>query len=252
VSGVGVEFKSVCFAYPVGGPKIFSDFCLDVPPSQVLGIFGPNGCGKSTILAMIGQILKPDAGRIHIDVPTGETLRIGFVFQNYNISLFPWRNCLDNIIFSIERHHTYEKATRIVQDALTEYDVLLPLSRYPNAMSGGQKQLTAIMRAVVLLPNLLVMDEPFGSLDFLARARIIEAIESACHKLRTTAIVVSHELDELLLLSDRILVFSNAPIRILGDFNVTASRPRSGLTRACVDIELKRKILKSIPAVRVM
>jgi NitT/TauT family transport system ATP-binding protein len=205
---------------------IFSNFNLKIPAGQLLSVFGPNGCGKSTLIAMIAGFLTPDSG-IVVTGPGEKNL--GVVFQNYDRSLLPWRNCVDNVALPLEAAGllTRQECTRRARAMIEELEFQLPLERYPYQMSGGQKQLTCIARAMVRRPALLLLDEPFSSLDYKTRIEMQTRVQEICVRDGMTAVFVSHELDEAIYVADRLIVIGRGPANILSDLPVGLPRPRN-------------------------
>lgn len=205
-----------------------SKFDLDVFEGEFLSMFGPNGCGKTTLINMIAGITDPDEGAIEFISRRNLNSAVGIVFQNYEQSLMPWRTCLDNVALPLEaqsnmsRRERREKANSVLQ----ELGLNLPLDHYPYQMSGGQKQLTCIGRAMVNQPSLLLLDEPFASLDYQTRMEMQIKLQDIWQKTQVTTIFVSHEVDEAIYLADRLLLLTSRPARIAAAFDVPLSRPR--------------------------
>ena len=150
-----------------GATQLYDGFDIDIPRGKIVSVFGPNGCGKSTLINMMAGIQAIDAGEILFDGKTVRETRIGYVFQNYREALFPWKRAIDNIRYPLRfmKLSKAEMAARV--DALVaSFDVPIDLNRYPYEMSGGQQQLVSIMRALVVEPEVLFLDEPFSALDY--------------------------------------------------------------------------------------
>jgi NitT/TauT family transport system ATP-binding protein len=209
-----------------GSTRVLDGLNLLVHRGEVLSFFGPNGCGKSTLLNILAGIVRQDSGEVAWDSSSPE--RIGVVFQNYDTSLMPWLTCLDNVAFPLltNRRMGVQKRRSQALALLEEFDLRLPVDRYPYQMSGGQKQLTCIARALMRQPSLLLLDEPFGSLDFQTRSALHSTIQLIWRRTGITTILVSHEVDEALLLADRLVLLSSSPARILDIYDVAVERPR--------------------------
>jgi NitT/TauT family transport system ATP-binding protein len=150
------------------------------------------------------------------------------VFQNYRESLLPWRTVGDNLAFGLEMQGIDRQArSERVAAFLRTVSVELPLDRYPYQLSGGQQQLVSIARSLIMAPEILLMDEPFAALDFRARLNMHNRIQDVFASQGQTVLLVSHEVDEAILLSDRVLVLSNRPARVLADIPVPLARPRT-------------------------
>jgi NitT/TauT family transport system ATP-binding protein len=201
---------------------------MELSQGEFVSVFGPNGCGKSTLLHLIAGIVEPDAGEIQFSPDGGSPRSVGIVFQNYENSLLPWRTCLGNVALPLEaegqlsRRKRTERALSVIRDL----ELKLPLDHYPYQMSGGQKQLTCIARAMVRRPSLLLLDEPFASLDYQTRIGMQETIQDIWGRTRVTTIFISHEVDEAIYLADRFLLLTSRPARAAGWFKVPLPRPR--------------------------
>src|ERR1700728_4654505 len=146
---------------------IYDNFDLDIPRGELISVFGPNGCGKSTLINMIAGLVPADAGQILFDGRRLDQIKFGYVFQNYREALFPWMRAFDNIAYPLKlmRMPASERRTR-TEALVTHLGIKLDLSLYPYQMSGGQQQLVSILRALVVEPEILFLDEPFSALDY--------------------------------------------------------------------------------------
>ncbi|MFM2121171.1 MAG: hypothetical protein RL722_2639, partial [Pseudomonadota bacterium] len=176
--GTHVTVRGLSKAF--AGSPLYSHFDLDLPRGEIVSIFGPNGCGKSTLMNMIAGLVAPDAGEILFDGKTLRETRIGYVFQNYRDALFPWLTARDNIAYPLRRGGMAAAEVAAKVDALTAlFEIRFDLSRYPYELSGGQQQTVCIMRALATDPEVLFLDEPFSALDFemtlFIRAKLQEA-----------------------------------------------------------------------------
>src|SRR3977135_1714620 len=146
---------------------IYDNFDLDIPRGELISVFGPNGCGKSTPINMIAGLIPVDKGEILFDGMLLSEIKFGYVFQNYREALFPWMRAFDNIAYPLKMM----KVSRAERRARTErlvarLGIKLDLNLYPYQMSGGQQQLVSIMRALIVEPEILFLDEPFSALDY--------------------------------------------------------------------------------------
>src|SRR6266702_4319260 len=146
---------------------VYDRFDLDIPRGKLVSIFGPNGCGKSTLINMITGLIPIDAGEILFDGKPLRDTKFGYVFQNYREALFPWLRAIDNIDYPLKlmKLPKAERRTR-TERMVASLGVKIDLNRYPYELSGGQQQLVSIMRALVVEPQILFLDEPFSALDY--------------------------------------------------------------------------------------
>jgi NitT/TauT family transport system ATP-binding protein len=228
---------------------VLKDFSLEVLDKEFISIFGPNGCGKSTLLNLIAGIITPDAGTIEFAAKQADTpVGIGIAFQGYEKSLLPWRTCLDNVALPLEAEKGLSKRRRreMALALIEELGLRLPLNHYPYQMSGGQKQLTCIARAIIRRPSILLLDEPFGSLDYQTRIDMQERLQSIWGKTQITTILVSHEIDEAILLADRLFLLTSRPARVAHCFKIAFSRPRGLAALASSEfVDLRAQILRA-------
>jgi NitT/TauT family transport system ATP-binding protein len=206
---------------------IFNNLSLNVEPGSFVSIFGPNGCGKTTLLNMIAGLTEYNRGELSIAGKKTSTARIGFVFQKYGQSLLPWLRNIDNIGISlngIKRQECYQ----CIKDFVQYLDIgHIPLYDYPYQCSGGQQQLIVIIRELINKPDLLLMDEPFSSLDYEKKLNMMDKLLHIWRKTKTTLVFVSHDIDEAIYLSDQVILLSKTPTKIVDIFNIDCPRPRS-------------------------
>jgi ABC-type nitrate/sulfonate/bicarbonate transport system ATPase subunit len=203
------------------------NFNLNVGNGEFVTLIGPSGCGKTTALRIVTGLLAPTSGEVFVDdKPSLEPSRDkAIVFQLFN--LFPWRTALENVAYGLEIQGVPKKRRR---EIATEYLNLVGLSdrlgHYPSQLSGGQNQRVGLARALAIEPKLLLMDEPFGSLDALTREHLQEMVQKICAEKNLTVLFVTHSVDEAIYLSDRIVVMGT-PGRVVGEFAVTLAKPRT-------------------------
>jgi NitT/TauT family transport system ATP-binding protein len=214
-----------------------------------VSIVGPNGCGKSTLLLAVAGLLGLDSGTVSIRGKPPCEVSVGLVFQNYRESLLPWRTTESNIGFSLELKGVgREERAEKVSSFLQELHVELPLDRYPYQLSGGQQQTVSILRALFAAPDVLLLDEPFASLDYRARLNMHQRIQEIFHQTQQTVLLVSHEIDEAILLSDRVLVISHRPAKVLAEIGVGFPKPRPReLVLTDAFLRIKREIFARFP-----
>ncbi len=213
------------------GQVLYSNFNLDFPHGKITSIFGPNGCGKSTLINMISGLTPMDAGEVLFDGKTLAQTVIGYVFQNYRDALFPWKKAIDNIKYPLQlANKSSGEIESRTQELIESFDVRFDLNRYPYELSGGQQQLISIMRALAPNPEVLFLDEPFSALDYEMTLFMRDKLQAIFEATKTTMLLVSHDLDEAVYLSDHILMLTRRPTQIAREIEFTAPRPRSPST----------------------
>lgn len=207
--------------------KVLKNISLDVYDGEFVSFFGPNACGKTTFLNIVGGLLEADSGSIKINNTNPKRARIGFIFQNYSESLYPWLINIDNVAFPLQLHGVRKKERRTQAKNLLEYlDLNIPLKNYPYQLSAGQQQLLSIARSLVFKVDVLLMDEPFASLDYTTRFFMRDRVQEILLKTKTTTLLVSHTIEEAIYLADRLVLFSQKPMKILKEIIIPFSRPR--------------------------
>ena len=175
---------------------IYDDFDLDIPRGELISVFGPNGCGKSTLINTIAGLLPADEGQILFDGRKLAAINFGYVFQNYREALFPWMRAFDNIAYPLKLKNVPPAERRARTEKLVEHlGIKLDLALYPYQMSGGQQQLVSILRALVVEPEILFLDEPFSALDYEMTLFMREQLQRIFLETGTTTILVSHDLE---------------------------------------------------------
>ena len=203
---------------------IIKDLQLQVNDGEFVSILGPSGSGKSTLFSLIGGILSPDNGTILLEGENinGKTGAISYMPQSP--SLLPWKTVLQNVLLGQELKGTKDeaKAVQMIEKAgLAEY-----VHAYPRQLSGGMKQRVSFIRALLSPQPLICLDEPFSALDELTRLDMQKWLLSIWENHRRTVLFVTHNIEEALFLSDRIVILSNKPASILADFKIPFKRPR--------------------------
>ena len=211
-----------------GSTNIYDNFDLDIPRGELITVFGPNGCGKSTLINMIAGLIPLDAGEVLFDGMRLSEIKFGYVFQNYREALFPWLKAFDNIAYPLKLMKVPKaERTARVEKLVSRLGIRLDLGLYPYQMSGGQQQLVSILRAFVVEPEILFLDEPFSALDYEMTLFMREQLQRLFMETRTTTIVVSHDLEEAVYLADRVLLLSRHPARVADFVPFEAARPRT-------------------------
>ncbi len=213
-----IRVQNIEKVYP-GGTQALAGVSLEIYAGQFVSLLGPSGCGKSTLLSMMARLDTPTAGKIDVDGNPG------VVFQE--AALFPWRSVRDNVAFGLQMKGMGKPERRArAEEALKQVHLSRFADAFPHQLSGGMRQRTSIARALVLDPALLLMDEPFGALDAQTRSLLQEELLTLWQRTQKTVVFVTHSLDEALLLSDRIILLSARPGRVVADITVDAPRPR--------------------------
>jgi NitT/TauT family transport system ATP-binding protein len=239
-----VRNLSVTFPDANGGLHALSDVSFEVCPREFIAVLGPSGSGKSTLLRILAGLLKPTRGSIHF--ADGDSPRIGMVFQQAN--LMPWRTVIENIELPLELDGENKESARVKAQDLIELVGLQGFEHnWPRDLSGGMAQRVAIARALIHDPDILLLDEPFGSLDALTRERMWTELSRIWQMRQKTVIMVTHSISESLFLSDRVLVLTQRPGTIKLDFKVDLPRPRDDEMRYTAHFgKLARKLKEAI------
>jgi NitT/TauT family transport system ATP-binding protein len=206
-----------------GGLRALDDVTFSVNPREFICVLGPSGSGKTTLLRILAGLLAPTEGSIRY--AGGLNPRIGFVFQQAN--LMPWRTVIQNILLPLEVERLPAETARARAQELVELVGLQGFeSSFPRDLSGGMAQRVALARALIHDPDILLLDEPFGSLDALTRERMWTELSRIWQARQKTVIMVTHSIGESLFLADRVLVLTARPGRVKLDLKVDLARPR--------------------------
>jgi NitT/TauT family transport system ATP-binding protein len=222
-----LEFRDVTVRF--GGETIYKDLSFAVRPGEFLCILGPSGCGKSTSLRVMGDLLGVDEGTVTVEGEPAHQgwAKLAYVFQQPRLA--PWRTALGNVMLGMElRFDKTSKAER-AEKARALLDMVglgRDVEKYPSMLSGGERQRVAIARALSVDPHIILMDEPFSALDLNTRRRLRAEIISIWKSTGKTVIFVTHDIEEALVLADRVLLLSDKPTRVLETLEIAAPRPR--------------------------
>jgi NitT/TauT family transport system ATP-binding protein len=224
---------------------------LDVASGDVTCLVGPSGVGKTTLLGLLAGLSTPTSGAVFMgDVEvTGPVAEMAVVFQDYRGSMMPWMNVLENVAFPLQgRGVQKSERNRRALEALQVVGLTESAQKYPWQLSGGMQQRVAIARALAYESSILLMDEPFGSLDAQTRFDLEDLVLRLRQDLGITIVVVTHDIDEAVYLGDRVVVFGGRPSHIVDDVEVPLGRDRNQLTTKGQPtfIELRTRVLEEI------
>ena len=246
IEHVGMEFET-----KRGRFEALRDVNLTINQGEFVSLIGHSGCGKSTLLNMIAGLLYPTMGGVILgnrEIKGAGTDR-AVVFQNH--SLLPWLTCFDNVYLAVERVFAETESKAQLKERTHAALALVGLAhaeqKHPNEISGGMKQRVGIARAIAMQPKVLLLDEPFGALDALTRAKLQDELMGIVAAIKSTVVMVTHDVDEAVLLSDRIVMMTNGPAATIGDIvSVPLARPRDRLKLLAdpVYLDCRRQVLE--------
>jgi NitT/TauT family transport system ATP-binding protein len=214
--------------YTSSGTLAIENVTLDVRRCEFVSIVGPSGCGKTTLLKTICGLLHPSGGSVVLDgnLVTTPPPEMVLVFQDYARSLFPWLTVAGNIAFPLKKKLAGAERQRAIDSALAAVGLTKFAKHYPWQLSGGMQQRVAIARAVAFQPEILLLDEPFASVDALTRAELEDLTLRLRDELGITMLLVTHDIDEAVYLSDRVFVLSPPPSVVVREFAIPLAKPR--------------------------
>ncbi|MGL5939163.1 MAG: ABC transporter ATP-binding protein [Waterburya sp.] len=233
-SATFLEFDSVAKIYPTakgkGSYTVLEDVNLSIQEGEFVCVIGHSGCGKSTLLSMVSGLNKPSIGEIRLkNLPItrpGPDRMV--IFQNY--SLLPWKTAYENVYLAVEqvyKHKSAQEKKDITLEHLELVGLTEAINKKPAQLSGGMKQRVAIARALATRPEVLIMDEPFGALDPITREEMQEELVKIWQDHRCTVLMITHDIDEALFLSDRLVMMTNGPSANIGEvLDIPFPRPR--------------------------
>ena len=232
------------------------DVAFTTEPGEMLCIVGPSGCGKTTLLRCAAGLLAPSSGAVHLDgqVVTRPPRAMALVFQDYSRSLLPWMTVHDNVVLPLKTSRVGRvgrgERERLASDALASVGLDGHGHKYPWQMSGGMQQRAAIARALAYQPQILLLDEPFASVDAQTRADLEDLLLEVWQRTALTVLFVTHDIDEAAYLADRIVVLSASPTRVKETVTVDLPRPRDQIdTKELPEFaRLRARVFASIKA----
>jgi ABC-type nitrate/sulfonate/bicarbonate transport system ATPase subunit len=227
VSSLRVDDVSKTFTTPEGGTVVaLTGATLSIAPGEMVSLVGPSGCGKSTLLRMLAGLDTPDAGTLHVgnDRITGPSAERGLMFQDPN--LFPWLTVRKNVASGLVARGVFREKRHEVDEFLKLVGLDSFANAYPHQLSGGMAQRAALARALVNHPKVLLLDEPLGALDAFTRMKMQDEVLRIWQARGTTMLLVTHDIDEAIYMSDRIVIMTPRPGRIERIIDVKLPRPR--------------------------
>ena len=201
--------------------SVLHNISFQVYPREFVAVVGPSGCGKSTLLKMVAGLQPPDQGKIELTAQ-----KIAVVFQNF--AIFPWLTVLDNVEFGLKMSGVAKtERQKVAKEKIAEVGLSGFEDKYPIQLSGGMKQQVGLARALAIAPDLLLMDEPFSSLDALTAERLRADLLKIWDKYQMTVVLVTHLVEEAVELADRVILFSARPAAVKKEFKIDLPRPRA-------------------------
>jgi NitT/TauT family transport system ATP-binding protein len=218
------------------GPDAFQaiqDVTVSASDGEMLCIVGPSGCGKTTLLRCTAGLLAPTGGTVRVgdEVITRTPRSMALVFQDYSRSLLPWLDLHHNVTMPLEaRRVPKAERNRLAAEALESVGLAPHAHKYPWQLSGGMQQRTAIARALAYQPEILLMDEPFASVDAQTRAELEDLLLDVWERTQLTVLLVTHDIDEAVYLADRVVILSSSPTRVKESIPIDLPRPRDQIS----------------------
>lgn len=207
-----LEVSGLAFRYD--NAPLFTDVSFAVEEGEFVSILGPSGCGKSTVLNLLAGILTPERGEMRVDGQAIRGMNAHFAYMPQNDLLFPWKTILQNVCLHGKLHGQEKEARRRALELFPAFGLAGYENAYPGELSGGMRQRAAFLRTALCEADVLLLDEPFGALDVISRGDMQDWLTSMRAKLGRTCLLVTHDIDEAIYLSDRILVFGGHPAAI--------------------------------------
>jgi NitT/TauT family transport system ATP-binding protein len=252
-SEVVISDLGISFVTHKNSREIFGNINVKVAPGEFVSICGLSGVGKSTFLRLIAGLITPTQGSVVVDgqMINAPSKSMSFVSQDYSRSLFPWLTISKNVGLPF-RGKEFEKSEihERIEKALTDVGLIEFAKSYPWQLSGGMQQRVAIARALVTRPQLLLLDEPFASVDAHTRFDLEDLVLDLAHEINATVIMVTHDIDEAIYMSDRVLVLTGSPARFTSEVEINLPTPRTqSVTRSHPDfLRIRDELYKSMRA----
>ena len=213
-----LEVSGLSFSYD--NKKLFENLDFSIKEGEFVSLLGPSGCGKSTILKLLTGVIQAETGRITVDEQPVTGLSEHFAYMPQNDLLFPWKTILDNVCLYGQIHGSMEEMRREASKNFPAFGLEGYETKYPSSLSGGMRQRAAFLRTALCKADILLLDEPFGALDVITRGDMQDWLISMRARLNRTVLLVTHDMDEALYLSDRILILNQAPAHITCEIEI--------------------------------
>ena len=213
-----LEVSGLSFSYD--NKKLLENLDFSIKEGEFVSLLGPSGCGKSTILKLLTGVIQAETGRITVDEQPVTGLSEHFAYMPQNDLLFPWKTILDNVCLYGQIHGSMEEMRREASKNFPAFGLEGYETKYPSSLSGGMRQRAAFLRTALCKADILLLDEPFGALDVITRGDMQDWLISMRARLNRTVLLVTHDMDEALYLSDRILILNQAPAHITCEIEI--------------------------------
>ena len=206
--------------------EVFQGFSIDVEEGAITAIIGPNGCGKSTLLNILAGVTACDSGNYHIE--GFDQFEFSYIFQNYRESLLPWRTNFENVALPLEiQGKKRGEIRKKIEELQRIFELEIDWEGYPYELSGGQQQILAFVRALVVEPKVLFIDEPFSALDYENNLRLREHLQKYFCAFKPTIVLITHNIEEATHCASKVLVLSKKPTNIIEKIDVLLPYPRT-------------------------
>lgn len=210
-----LHVQELTFSY--GNKTILENIDFFVKEGEFVSLLGPSGSGKSTILKLLTGVLVPDKGKIMVDEQIMKGVSQKFAYMPQNDLLFPWKTILENVCLYGEVHGSLKEMQSVARQSFEEFGLEGYEDSYPSELSGGMRQRAAFLRTTLCHADILLLDEPFGALDVITRGEMQDWLLKMRKRLNQTVLLVTHDMDEAIYLSDRILILNQSPAQITGE-----------------------------------